>query len=76
MLDFQTSFFKWFSSNNAQREIRQTPVTRRQNKCPHDDGEEPSFHQIMLMITNQQMNEMREHAADRKDQQEERRLCL
>ena len=28
------------------------------------------------MITNQQMNEMRERAADRKDQQEERRLHL
>lgn len=76
MLDFQTFFFKWFSNNNAQREIRLTPITRRQNKRPHDDGEEPSFNQIMLMITNQQMNEMRERAADREDQREERRLCL
>ncbi len=47
-----------------------------QNKHPHDDGEEPSFNQIMLMITNQQMNEMRERAADREDQREERRLRL
>ncbi len=30
----------------------------------------------MLMITNQQMNEMHEHAADCNDQREERRLHL
>ena len=40
------------------------------------DGDKPFFYQIMLMITNQQMNEMPEHAADHEDQQEERRFCL
>jgi hypothetical protein len=38
--------------------------------------EEPSFNQIMLMMTNQQMTEMRERAADREEEREERRLRL
>ena len=38
--------------------------------------EEPSFNQIMLMMTNQQMTEMRERVADREEEHEERRLRL
>ena len=51
-----------------------TPITRRQNKRGRDDGDETWFNQFMLMITNQQMNEIRKRAADREEQREERRL--
>ena len=57
-----------------QHEICLTPITRRQNKRGRDDGDETWFNQFMLMITNQQMNEIRERVADREEQQEERRL--
>ena len=53
-----------------------TPIARRQNKRGHDDMEEPSFNQIMLMMTNQQMSEMRERAAGQEEEHEERRLHL
>ena len=53
-----------------------TLVTHRNKKRGQTEDDEPTFNQIMLMIMNQQMNEMREHAADCEDERDKRRLCL
>ena len=67
---------RWFTNVNKKQEICLTPIIHRQNKRGHDDGDELSLDQILLMITNQQRNEMHEHAANHKDEWEERRICL
>ncbi len=53
-----------------------TPITRRLNKRGRDADEEPSFNDIMMMITNQQMQEMRNREADREDEREEQHLTF
>ena len=44
--------------------------------CGHDDDDKPSFNQIMLMITNQQMANMQERAESHEDEKEEQRFCM
>jgi hypothetical protein len=53
-----------------------TPITRRQNKRGREENDEPSFTDIMMFMTNQQMQEMRSREADREEEREERRLRL
>ena len=50
-----------------------TPISRRQNKRGREN-EEPSFNDIMLMMTNQQMLDMRNREADREAERQERMM--
>ncbi len=52
------------------RSIALTPMTRRQNKQSHDTDDGPSFSELMMMMTNQQMQEMSNRWADREDERE------
>ena len=61
---------------SIQRGHTLTPVTRRNGKHGHDDNNGPSMSDILLMISNQQMQEMRQHVEDCKDKMEERRLRM
>ncbi len=53
------------------RSIALTPITRRQNKQRRVTNDEPSFSELMVMMTNQQIREMRNREADREDEREE-----
>ena len=41
-----------------QQAIPLTPITRRLNKRSHNENDHPSFSDIMMLMTNQQMQEM------------------
>ena len=53
------------------RSIALTPITRRQNKRSRDTDDEPSFSGLMMMMTNQQMQEMHNPEAEQEDEREE-----
>ena len=47
------------------------PITCQSNKQGQDDDDEPSFNEILIMITSQQASEQREWQADREEQWED-----